>query len=224
MLNLLSVNTIAFTVLGYPMSYIELVATVTSLWSVWLVGRKHILTWPVGLVSVTLFIFLFYQIHLYSDTIEQIYYVITGFYGWWHWARAKGEITGENVKVTYSSRRSIVIWAALTLIFSVANGYFMSRVHLILPSLFPHPAAFPYLDAGTTIMSFTAQWLMTRKHTESWVYWIIVDVIGIGVYYAIDVKFVALMYVVLLFMAINGFLIWHRSGSAPPTEAAVTAE
>lgn len=211
MIDLLSVKTTAITILGYPMSYIELVGTVTSLWSVWLVSRKHILTWPVGIVSVLLFLFLFYQIHLYSDTVEQVYYLITGVYGWWHWLRTRGQSEDDSVAVNYSSRRAIAIWVAVTLIVSAGAGYFMSRVHLILPSLFPQPAVYPYLDAGTTIMSFTAQWLMTRKHVESWIYWIIVDVIGIGLYYVIDVKFIAALYVVLLFMAINGFLTWHRS-------------
>jgi nicotinamide mononucleotide transporter len=46
---------------------------------------------------------------------------------------------------------------------------------------------------------------------ECWIYWIIVDVIGIGLYFAKDVKFVALLYVVLLILAINGFRLWHQT-------------
>ena len=53
-MNLLSIDTIAFTLLGYSMSYIELVGTVLYLWSVWLIARRNILTWPVGIVSVFL--------------------------------------------------------------------------------------------------------------------------------------------------------------------------
>jgi nicotinamide mononucleotide transporter len=218
MIDLLSVNTIAFTIIGYPMSWIELAATLTSLWSVWLVSRRHILTWPVGIVSVLLFLYLFYQIHLYSDTVEQVYYLVTGVYGWWHWARTESKGGGAEIKVGYSSRRSIVIWVVVTIVASAGSGYLMSRIHLLLPALFPQPAVYPYLDAGTTIMSFVAQWLMTRKHTESWIYWIIVDVIAVGLYFIIDVKFVSLLYAVLLVMAINGFLSWHKSARAPEIE------
>jgi hypothetical protein len=59
MLELFSVNNIAFTILGYPMSYIEFIGTILYLWSVWLIARKQMLTWPVGIVSVLLYITLF---------------------------------------------------------------------------------------------------------------------------------------------------------------------
>ena len=72
MLELFSVNNIAFTILSYPMSYIEFIGTILYLWSVWLIARKQMLTWPVGIVSVLLYMALFYQIRLYSDTVEQI--------------------------------------------------------------------------------------------------------------------------------------------------------
>ena len=86
----------------------------------------------------------------------------------------------------------------------------MSKIHVLMPAFFPEAASFPFLDALTTIMSFTAMWLMAKKKTESWIYWIIVDVIGIGLYYVKDVKFISLLYVILLLMAINGFRSWHK--------------
>ena len=87
----------------------------------------------------------------------------------------------------------------------------MSRVHLWLPVLFPEAASFPYLDALTTIMSFTAMWLMARKRIESWHYWIVVDIIGIWLYYVKEVRFISLLYVILLIMAINGLRMWHKT-------------
>lgn len=84
----------------------------------------------------------------------------------------------------------------------------MGYVHIWFPKVFPEAASYPYLDALTTIMSFVAMWLMVRKHIESWLYWIAVDVIGIWLYFTKDVKFISLLYVMLLFMAIRGFLNW----------------
>ena len=88
MFNLLSVNNIAFTVLGYPMSYVELIGTILYLWSVWLISKRQVLTWPVGIISVLLYMVLFYQIHLYSDTLEQIYYLGASIYGWILWNKS----------------------------------------------------------------------------------------------------------------------------------------
>jgi nicotinamide mononucleotide transporter len=209
MLTFLSVNDIAFKIFGYPMSYVELVGTILYLWSVWLISKRQILTWPVGIVSVILYMLLFYQIHLYSDFMEQIYYLGASIYGWIVWNRS---VDGGQIQdVVYSSRQSILSWIVVTLIFSVLVGAFMARIHLLLPGAFPEAASFPFLDALTTIMSFTAMWLMARKRVESWFYWIIVDVIGIWLYFVKDVKFIALLYVILLAMAINGLRSWNRT-------------
>ena len=82
-------------------------------------------------------------------------------------------------------------------------------------TVFPEPASYPFLDALTTVMSFVAMWLLVRKHIESWCYWIVVDVIGIWLYFVKDVKFIALLYVLLLGLAIIGLRNWHRAGRNP---------
>jgi len=214
MLELFSVNNIAFTILGYPMSYIEFIGTILYLWSVWLIARKQMLTWPVGIVSVLLYMALFYQIRLYSDTLEQVYYLGASVYGWWRWSESRRG-TGKAGDFRYSSRRSLIKVLAVTIAVSFVIGAFMNRVHILFPALFPEKASFPYLDALTTIASFTAMWLLAQKRIESWYYWVAVDVIGIGLYYVKGVRFIALLYVILLGMAINGLISWNKDCRTP---------
>ncbi|MBE8968442.1 nicotinamide mononucleotide transporter [Nostocales cyanobacterium LEGE 12452] len=192
------------------MSYVEFLGTIFSLWSVWLISQRKILTWPVGIVSVLLYMVLFYQIRLYSDMLEQVYYLIISVYGWWRWITPEPD-TGKVLSVRYSSPRKIVLIAAITIAVSFTTGALMSQIHLLLPAIFIEKASFPYLDALTTIMSFTAMWLMVKKRIESWYYWIIVDVIAIWLYYVKEVKFVALLYLILLFIAINGSISWLKT-------------
>jgi nicotinamide mononucleotide transporter len=212
--SLFSVNSIAFTVLGYPMSYIEFVGTVFYLWSVWLISQRNVLTWPIGIISVLLFMVLFYQIQLYSDTIEQVYYLGASAYGWWVWQQSPKDGTSVS-DMQYSTWKSVIVWVIGTALVALLFGYQMTSIHLVLPVLFPEPASFPYLDALTTIMSFTAMWLMAQKRIESWIYWIIVDVIGIWLYFVKDVRFLSLLYVILLVMAVNGLRTWHNSQQQP---------
>lgn len=220
--NLFDVNTIAFTVLGYPLSYLELVGTLLYLWSVWLIARQQILTWPVGIVSVLLFMLLFYQIRLYSDALEQIYYLVASAYGWWLWRR-RGRGEAQPFVPSLSAPRSLGLVLLLTIGLGLALGSIMGRIHELLPVLFPAPAAFPYLDALTTIMSFSAMWLLAQKRLESWAYWIVVDVIGIGLYAVQGVRFIALLYVVLLVLAISGLRNWLRAARQPGAEVAPAA-
>lgn len=212
MSHLLSVNNIAFTVFGYPMSWVELVGTVLYLWSVWLITRRKVLSWPVSIVSVLLYMVLFYQIRLYADALEQVYYLGASIYGWWLWKRLPQE-NGAITGVHFSTPRTIIAWLVITIIVGLATGALLAGVHTISPALFPEPASYPYIDALTTIASFTAMWLLARQRIESWCYWIVIDVVGIGLYYAKSVKFVALLYLVLLILAIKGLIAWLNSGT-----------
>lgn len=207
----LDVDTIAFEVLGYPLSLLELVGTVLYLASVCLVAQRRILSWPVGIVASLLYAALFYQVRLYADAAEQVYFVGAGLYGWWFWRRAQ-ERSGVMATPALSSVRTLVLVLVGTTLSAFTLGSFISRVHLLAPSLFPQAAAFPYLDAFTTMMSFTALGLMAVQRLESWAYWIVVDVIGIGLYHVQGVRFVALLYVVLLVLAVIGLVDWYRAG------------
>ncbi len=208
---LLDINTVFFTVMGYPMSYIEFFGTVFNLVCVWLAARNKVLTWPVGIVAVVLFFILFYQIRLYSDMIEQAWFFVTGFWGWWMWTHPKGEKKpGTELPVTRSPRMEAVSAIAITAVGTLVLSTLMSRIHVLLPAAFPAPADYPFLDALTTVMSFTATVLMMRRRVDCWTYWIIVDVIGIWLYFVKGVRFIALEYVIFLAMATWGLLSWRK--------------
>jgi nicotinamide mononucleotide transporter len=208
MAELFSVNKVFFTVFNYPMSYIEFFGTVLYLLSVWLIAVKNMYTWPVGIISVILYFLLFFQIQLYADAMEQVYYLGASVYGWWFWARNRKAGAEDEQPVAYSGKREVIIWVSATAAASLVFGYFVSKVHLLFPAVFKVPASFPYIDAATTIMSFTAMFLMARRKTESWWYWIIVDIAGIALYFVKGVRFVALLYVILLAMASFGLYRW----------------
>ena len=192
------------------MSYIELIGTILYLWSVWLITKRLVLTWPVGIASVLLYMVLFYQIRLYSDTLEQVYYLGASAYGWWVWNKSPKN-DEQITDMRYNTPRWLIFWAVLTILVSVFVGNLMSRIHILFPVIFPEAASFPYIDALTTIMSFTAMWLMAQKNIESWVYWIIVDLIGVWLYFVKDVRFISLLYVLLLLMAVNGLRSWNMA-------------
>ncbi|MBU1179465.1 nicotinamide riboside transporter PnuC [Patescibacteria group bacterium] len=213
MLNFFDINNVLFTFMGYPMSYLEFFGTIFNIWCVWLVAKNKILTWPIGMVGIVLFAFLFYQIQLYSDLIEQVYFFVMSIVGWWMWSkRDKTAKEGENVKlkIRFNSMKSNIRYAIGIIVLTIIMGYFVGRIHLILPTWFPEAASFPYLDAFTTVMSFAATILMAKKKIECWYLWIFVDIIGIGLYFAKDVKFVSLLYVIFLVLATKGLLSWIK--------------
>lgn len=207
MLELLNASNVFFVLLGYQVSYLEFFGTVTYFASVILIARKNILTWPIGIVSVILFMLLFYQFQLYSDTLEQVYYLVVGLLGWGLWNR---RARTQSLASHFSEIRFIVSTAIATIAVGLALGLFMRDVHLLLPTIFPLPASAPFLDALTTVMSFVAMWLLVIRRTESWLYWILVDLAAIYLYFSKGLVFLGVQYVLLLAIATYGFIAWFR--------------
>lgn len=211
-----NINNIFFQIASYQISYLEFAGTILSLWSAWLVAKSKILNWPIGILAVVLFGVLYYQIRLYSDMIEQVYYFVTGFYGWWLWSKLAAN-NRKDKKVlavsTYSLRQNLFI-VSLIMFFSVTLGLFMSRIHLIFPQFFPLPADFPYLDALTTVVCFAAQIMMAHKKIECWYLWIIYNTIGIGLYFVKGVVFISGLYVAYLVLAFISFKNWKKLPTA----------
>jgi nicotinamide mononucleotide transporter len=207
----LNINTIFFTFLGYPMSYLEFFGTIFNIWCVYLAAKNRIATWPVGIIGIFCYVFLFYQIQLYSDLVEQIYFFLASLYGWYVWtmiARKKEE-GGKDRDVLRATSKEKTVYAAIVVLGTLGMGYLMSNIHIYFPELFPLPASFAYLDAFTTVMSFLAQFIMAQKKIECWYLWILVDIIGICLYYIKGVKFIALEYVIFLALATKGLFDWR---------------
>jgi nicotinamide riboside kinase len=59
-------------------------------------------------------------------------------------------------------------------------------------------------------MSIAAQLLLIRKKFETWILWIIVDMLSIGIYFHKEVYLTMFLYVVFLCMATQGYFEWKR--------------
>jgi nicotinamide mononucleotide transporter len=172
------------------MTLIESAAVVLGLLCVWLTVRQNIWCWPTGLGQVVLYIFIFYRVKLYSDLILHVIYVVMQIYGWYHWlhgGRNRGTLSVSTL--TYRAR---LVWP----------GYLMATFT---------DASVPYGDAFTTVASLIAQWLMARKRLESWLFWISVDVIAIGIYWYKGLQLTSGLYAVFLVLATVGLFAWRRS-------------
>jgi nicotinamide mononucleotide transporter len=186
------------------MSPLEIVATVFGLLCVALTVRQNIWCWPTGLVQVVLYIFIFYQAKLYSDSFLQVVYVFFQFYGWWHWLHGGREHT--SAPVTRLSPRALIGYLVAGILGSLLWGYGMARFT---------DAALPYPDAFVVVLSLIAQWLLARKVLESWHFWIAVDVLAIGVYFLKKLYLTSGLYAVFLVLAVLGLLAWKKELGHP---------
>lgn len=202
-----SIQHIFFTALGYSVSYVEFIGTLTGLLCVVLAARDHILTWPVGLINVSCFFILFWQLQLYADMFLQVYFFATGIYGWIFWYRKKPE--HEPV---YALQRIQRWWLGVAaVLLSAATGFVISRLHVWWPRVFEHPAAWPYTDSIVAVLSVIANILLAKRIWENWLLWVTVDVIATYIYFQKDVKFLGIQYFILLIIAAMGLVKWWKT-------------
>ena len=203
-----------FTLLGYPMSGLEFLVTATNALAVWLMTRKNVWTWPVGLVATALFGVLSFEQRMYPDTLEQGYYFATNCWGWWMWTRGPEPGSGSPLRPSYNRPAVDLGLAAVILAATAAFGYVNARVHLWWPALFPQAASFAYLDSFTTAMSFVAQMLAAYMKMENWTLWMLVNGISAWMYWQRGVAFVALLFVGFFLLAVRGWWNWRSEEAA----------
>ena len=206
------INHVFFTVLGYPMSYLEFFGLVSGVVAVLLSSLANIWSWPLGLINVTLSFLLFFQVQLYPDMFLQVFFFITNVMGWWRWTHpTPGEEDKHHyLKVSFLPFRKLMIYSLVSVGGTVVMAMFAKNLHAWLPTIFIQPSASPYVDSFITVMSVMATFLMIQKRVECWIIWVLVDVVATYLYFVRDIRFYSLMYFVFCIIAAFGFWNWWR--------------
>ncbi|MBP7140394.1 MAG: nicotinamide mononucleotide transporter [Opitutaceae bacterium] len=187
---------------GWTISAWEAAGSILGIIGVVLMIRQHLLAWPVGLVQVAIYAWIFFTAKLYSDALLQIIFFVLLVYGWWRWWR--GVESGHErheLPVTSLSPGGRLFCVVLGLLATAGWGEFMRR-HT--------DAALPHWDAFILAFSMIAQWMQARKKIENWAVWIVVNTVAVGVYLSKDLYFTAVLYAVFLGLAVAGHVSWRR--------------
>lgn len=181
------------------MNLIELVGVLTGIVNVWLAARQNIWTWPVGLVSVSMYVLVFYDARLYADMGLNAFYFVTSLYGWYIWLYG-GKNHGER-KVGHVRRKELAVLLGLGAAFTVGLGYFLDNYT---------NADLSYADAGTTAISLIGYWMMAKKQLENWLVWLVVDVLYVGIYFYKELYLTSFLYFVFLLLCVKGYRDWQK--------------
>lgn len=205
-------DNIFFTILGYPMSYLEFFCTLSGGVAVWLSSRGNIWSWPIGIINVVLLFFLFFQVQLYPDMFLQVFFFVTNLVGWWRWANPKpGEENRRHLlRASWMNLRRTYGLLAATGVATLALGAFASNLHEWIPSLFKLPSAFPYADSFVLATSIVATYLMVEKKVECWAAWLLTDMVATYLYFSKGILLIGILYFTFCLIALFGLWNWSR--------------
>jgi len=181
------------------MSALEICAVAISLLGIWLTARRAMLCWPVNLVACALYFKLFFDVRLYADMVLQALFGLAVVYGWIIWARGKAETGAIVVDPLPPARAGAGLLAGAT--GALVIGWFTSHYT---------NAALPWIDSALSSFSLVAQYWTARRHAASWLLWIVLDTIYVGMFVFKGLWLTAGLYAAFVALAVLGYRRWRR--------------
>ena len=190
--------------------WIEAIAVIAGIVSVWYSRKENILVFPTGLINTTLYIYLSFKGHLFGEASVNLYYTIMSIYGWYLWTRRKEDQQTYVLQITTSTKKE---WIQQLAFF--AAFYLVIYFTLIYLKTAFAPEAIPWADAFSSATAYTGMWLMAKKKVESWIWWILTNIASIPLYFVKGYAFTSVQFLVLLVLAIAGWYSWKLKARAP---------
>ena len=181
---------------------IEIVAVVTGLLSVWFSKKINVLVFPIGIISVLLYVFIFIKNELYANAVINFIYFLISVFGWWNWKRTNDKSLKSNgkeeLKVTFlNGKENIIVYSLFTITF-------LSIV------IFSNSVIATKLDYITSAAGLIAMMLTSLKKVENWIFYLFADIVLIPLCIYNGLYLTSLQYVAYTILAIMGLISWSK--------------
>jgi nicotinamide mononucleotide transporter len=176
------------------MNITEVFAVLFLLLSVGFAVKNNILTWPTGIISNVIYMYIFYNLNIFGNTFIQAVFILQSIDGWYKWKHNNTRKISELDTIDFTK----TIIATVVLSFLV---YFF----LVLTD-----SKSPILDSSTTAISIMGVILLSLKKVESWYFWILTDIIYIWFFLKEGLYLSSLTYIIILILAIIGLIQWKK--------------
>ncbi|MEO7598033.1 MAG: nicotinamide riboside transporter PnuC [Opitutus sp.] len=184
-------------------SWLDQVNLVLGIVGVWLMIRRNLWAFPVGLVAVTVQGVLFFRTRFYADATLQVFFLVTLAWGWWHWVKARG--AAPELPVSRLTPRALSVTLLVTTFATVVWAFALASWT---------DAVMPLRDAFIAAFSVTAQVLQARKKLENWPLWLAANGVAIVSYWYADLGYTAFLYAIYFVLAVTGWKQWARANTA----------
>lgn len=181
---------------------LQIIGTILGLLYLYLEYKVNIWLWIVGVIMPVVHGILYYKAGLYADAAINIYYVLAGLYGLICWlCHSKKESDAVPRSVLNAPRRTIPLLVASYAVLHIA-------IYMLLVTF--TNSTVPVCDSFTTALSIVALWMLSKKYTEQWLVWLVVDAVTVGLYIYKGIYITAALYAVYTLLAVVGYMKWRR--------------
>jgi nicotinamide mononucleotide transporter len=180
--------------------WLEWCGVFTGILCVWLAAKNNIWNWPIAIVSVLIYIVIFFESKLYADMGLQFYFFAMNIYGWYYWSKQRDNPEKER-PISLITSKEIILSIIGIIVFTLVLGFILHK---------NTDASFPFIDSFCTACSLIAQIFLARKVLQNWLIWIFVDLIYVSVYFSKELYATGLMYALYVVIATIGYIDWRK--------------
>lgn len=201
----------------YLQIFLEALATIFGVLSVFFSIKKNIWVYPTGIVSTALYVYILFNFGLLGDMMINFYYTVMSIYGWILWSKNSEDHIHVDVSWTkkkewlFASILFVVSLLLVTIVYyfkpAIDNNFSFENIDLGLY----HLDWANWLDVFTTAIFLVGMWLMAKRRIENWIFWIIGDFICVPMMLYKGLGITSVQYLVFTGMAILGYQNWKKN-------------
>ena len=182
---------------------IEVIAVATGLLSVWYSKKINVLVFPIGIISVLLYVFIFIKNGLFANAVINFLYFAISVFGWWNWVKDNGQQTTDNsrqsdsLSVTFLNTRQRILTLTIVIVLLIISKIFTTDI----PT---------FLDYFTGVLGLGGMLLTALKKVENWVLYLLCDIILIPLCIINGLYLTVLQYIIYAIIAVMGCISWSE--------------
>ena len=184
--------------------YLEIIAVLSGIISVWFAKKENILLYPIGTVSVLIWIYLCWIGEIYSQAVINLFFLVMNIYGWYNWSR-KDNSEMNKVQIKFSSIKEKILYIIVAALLTLLIYSALSNIEIL-----NFDWKFVLMESFITALNFIAMWLMAWKRVENWVLWIIGDVFCIPLFVFKEYYLSVAQFSIFIIIAFMGYFEWKK--------------
>ena len=178
-------------------NWLDATAVATSYACTWLCVVQSRLNYPVGIISVALYSYIFWIAGFTALAAFNLYLVGSLVYGWFRWSSDAAPRLVTSLQFDRWTLGYVAIGLSVAAICVAVNQY--------------APGTFGTFDIMLAALSGVAQLLLDNKRLQTWHVWFVVNILSMWAFYYAGMYIVLLQYVMFTINALIGYSSWKRS-------------
>ena len=177
---------------------IDWFAMLTGIVGVYLSIKEKILAWPLFILCYAAYVHISFRGGYYAFAGMNVIFALVAAYGWFGWSKSSKK-SGREIRISHLAPAYRWIVAAFICMGTLGLGFLLELTG---------EARLPYYDAFAATCALCAQWMLSRKFIENWIFWMLADTVYLSFFLIDRIWPSVVLFAAFIFLAIKGWTEW----------------